>query len=186
MPKNGCCIFKVWPGERGALGSLVGFLKTSLPRHPGSMWSAFARFLLAQARIFFPSLALERLQQQSFSNLLRWTGQLVRPRAEKCGLQERGHLGSAGEGPLCFSPKPWESWARERTHPKRLQPSYFICCGGWCQRVTSFHLLPKLLHEALLWLFFSPWERPQHHLVPHVTSQYFPKHFGVLFQCVWG
>lgn len=32
MPKNGCCIFKVGPGEGEALGSLVGFFKASLPR----------------------------------------------------------------------------------------------------------------------------------------------------------
>lgn len=185
MPKNDCCLFKVWPREGGALGSLSVFLKVSLPRHPGATQSAFAWFLLVQAKSFFPSLALGKLQQQSFSNLLRWTEQFVSSRPEKCGLQERGRLGSAGEGPLFQSQTSGKLSQGEKAHQEApAQLLHLLWRGGQHQRVTRFSSVAQILHETPVWAFFFLPERDPNTILYRVSwAGIFPSIWGFVLLC---
>lgn len=141
MPPNGCCIFKVGAGEGGALGLFAGHFQSSLPRCLACSavwvfaWLAWSSFV-SPGRIFFSlSLALERLQQQSFSGFSRWPGRFgFGPRSAKTTGRRRIARDRRGRRPLHFGPT-------SRKKPSRREEAHLLhvlWTGNQHQRFTRF------------------------------------------------
>lgn len=96
-----------------------------------------------------------------------------------------------GEGSLHSGPTPWKAKlgrkSTRRLWTRRLQISYFLCPEEEVDARESpdYHLLPKLLREAPVWVFYLRDARAVLYRVS-VMSRFFPRHFGFLFWCVWG